>query len=728
MIVVAKQILYKTIDETITVDNQYAGENNATIITVDFSDSGVDGYAKWIDLRLEDGTGAPVLLGIDEIVNYTLPVEFMQRGRLEIQPYAISDEGDRVKFDIRAIKIERSLGVELDDVVYDPTTLSELQDAMSEMVILVDEVYNAYVSGELQGEQGIQGVQGETGITGASIIDAGFVADNIVFTKDDATTVVLLDAKLELKGDQGVQGIQGIQGIQGLTGASITSATFDNDDIVFTKDDLTTVTLADAKIELKGDKGDTGNNFTILGSYDTLIDLETAHPTGEVGDAWAVGLVGEQDIYLWDTNLLEWVDIGSLSPVEDISELTDTTDILGNRTYTEKNFVTDLESLTDSVDALDIAIGNIELTADNVSIDDVGDYYTSTDVEGALQEIGEALDNLSAEASAISIEDTGEYYTSDNVEGALQEIGLDIIKAEDELLSQPIPRDADTLEGNSLDEVQNYLEATETITVGTGGQFTTINEALAFATKKYPVYVSATVLPRVTINLLTGFEMAEQVIGDGQDLSWITISSVDAEVTIVRSALTVANADSRFATFTAQNGGFTPIINVLFNMDTSGTATDRDGLEAFNNSRAIILSGKGFKNCATVGLYANLNAIVNAEGANASGAGNRGVWARESSIINAKSVNASNSSLNCIESDGSYINARDAIATGAGNFGLSALRGGTINGQDANAQKGGSPSTTDIRVALGGIINAGSSTGGISQTANTLTSAGIIFK
>jgi hypothetical protein len=299
-----------------------------------------------------------------------------------------------------------------------------------------------------RGPRGFQGPQGPIGLTGLRG-DQG------------------IQGIQGVKGDKGDQGIQGIQGIQGLTGASIVEADFVDDDIVFTKDDNTTVVLSDAKIILKGEPGidgvngqdgqdgingidgQDGANFTILGSYLTLLALQTAHPTGEAGDAWAVGILGEQDIYLWDTNLLEWVNIGGFSPAEDISELTDTTNILGNRTYTENNYVTNLESLTSSIDALDIAVGGLELTADNVSIDDVGDYYTSLDVEGALQEVGEALDNLSAEASAISIEDVGAYYTSDNVEGALQEIGLDIIKAEDELLTAPIPRDADTLEGNS---------------------------------------------------------------------------------------------------------------------------------------------------------------------------------------------------------------------------------------------------------------------------------------
>jgi hypothetical protein len=48
-------------------------------------------------------------------------------------------------------------------------------------------------------------------------------------------------------------------GLKGNTGASITSAAFSGTDIIFTKNDTSTVTLEDATVALKGDKGDTGS-------------------------------------------------------------------------------------------------------------------------------------------------------------------------------------------------------------------------------------------------------------------------------------------------------------------------------------------------------------------------------------------------------------------------------------------------------------------------------------
>lgn len=61
-----------------------------------------------------------------------------------------------------------------------------------------------------------------------------------------------------------------------------------------------------------GEKGDDGNSFTVLGLYATLAALEAAHPTGNSGDAYAVGTDSSNTIYNWDTDQNAWVNIGSI--------------------------------------------------------------------------------------------------------------------------------------------------------------------------------------------------------------------------------------------------------------------------------------------------------------------------------------------------------------------------------------------------------------------------------
>ena len=62
----------------------------------------------------------------------------------------------------------------------------------------------------------------------------------------------------------------------------------------------------------KGDRGDDGTSFTILGIYSTLEELRSQHPIGEAGDAWAVGTAESNVIYIWDTNLSDWANMGSI--------------------------------------------------------------------------------------------------------------------------------------------------------------------------------------------------------------------------------------------------------------------------------------------------------------------------------------------------------------------------------------------------------------------------------
>ena len=56
-----------------------------------------------------------------------------------------------------------------------------------------------------------------------------------------------------------------------------------------------------------GEKGEAGTSINILGAYNTLGDLATAHPTGNLGDGYLVG----NNLAIWTTaNGGEWIDIG----------------------------------------------------------------------------------------------------------------------------------------------------------------------------------------------------------------------------------------------------------------------------------------------------------------------------------------------------------------------------------------------------------------------------------
>ena len=178
---------------------------------------------------------------------------------------------------------------------------------------------------------------------------------------------------------------------------------------------------------------------------------------------------------------------------------------------------------------------------------------------------------------------------------------------------------------------------------------------------------------RVTLSLETGFSMQEQVFVYGINLGWITISSVDAEVNVARSSLTtvLGSLDTSRPAFGGINCVM-PKINVLFRMDTSGSAAGRqDGLFV-ENGKAIVLSGAGFQDFTEVGIYANSGSEINAEGSLCSGNGVYGYFAFKASNINCQNAIANN----CGQY-GLYVNrASQGSANGAtfNNAGVNAVR------------------------------------------------------
>lgn len=62
----------------------------------------------------------------------------------------------------------------------------------------------------------------------------------------------------------------------------------------------------------EGPPGADGKSFTVNGRYDTLAALRAAHPSGSAGEAYAVGSVESNIIYVWNEDLNNWDPIGAL--------------------------------------------------------------------------------------------------------------------------------------------------------------------------------------------------------------------------------------------------------------------------------------------------------------------------------------------------------------------------------------------------------------------------------
>ena len=298
-----------------------------------------------------------------------------------------------------------------------------------------------------------------------------------------------------------------------------------------------------------------------------------------------------------------------------------------------------------------------------------------------------------------------------------------------------------------------FLPNNITVTVGSGGDYATINAALAAIVKRKPLYDNSGIT--ATIYLLAGFVMAEQVLVRGLDLGWVTITGADAETTITNTALTAdfTTADYGFDSYPAfgvSKGGVLPRIDQLFRFDVANVGGYKHGIMAVGaGSSADVLAGAGVNDAGTDGIYADngstiyaegavasgagsygINAssgsTINAEGANASGAGTYGILATRGSTINANAANAIDAGTTGILADqSSTINADGANASGAGTYGILATSGSTINAKGADASGAGS---YGINASSGSTINAGGATGTLSQAINTVTNNGIIFQ
>ena len=265
------------------------------------------------------------------------------------------------------------------------------------------------------------------------------------------------------------------------------------------------------------------------------------------------------------------------------------------------------------------------------------------------------------------------------------------------------------------------------MTVGTGGQYQTINAALVAMSMRRAVFKPGGFL--AVIRLLPGFIMAEEVHVSGVDLSWITITGDDPETVIRRSALITPVYGSEFAAFYAAAGGALPFLDHLFTMDTSGAATNRNGIRLGRGGRASLQAGAGIKNAGGNGAYLTEASTLSGNGTVFSGAGVSAIHAVGGSVANAVAAVLSGcTGVGVQASVGSQVTCNNADISGCAGGGVLATLGGDITCNAANCRSGPSDASTDIRVSFGGIARATQATGGTSITPNTVTSSGIIFK
>lgn len=240
-------------------------------------------------------------------------------------------------------------------------------------------------------------------------------------------------------------------------------------------------------------------------------------------------------------------------------------------------------------------------------------------------------------------------------------------------------------------------------TVGTGGDFVTLNEALSYASTFQPIHKLGN--PTITLQLLTGYVETEGIAVEGLSLAFVNITAVDNPV----PASVTGNL------FSCDNGRL-PLISCRFDMQGTG------GHGIFLEQSEIVVNAGGVINAGKSGLYS--------------------IAMGRFTLLDADFFHA--------QEYGAYINHGSRGEIGDTDFSQAGQRGGlsdelglpfngihvrhsshvNISGASDFRLDGVNNDPDDLRVMHGGIVDVASgagSVGGFSQAPNALTANGIIF-
>jgi hypothetical protein len=138
-------------------------------------------------------------------------------------------------------------------------------------------------------------------------------------------------------------------------------------------------------------------------------------------------------------------------------------------------------------------------------------------------------------------------------------------------------------------------EESISVSVGTFGEYATINEALEFLSGYRMAFKEDGI--QAGIVLRPGFVMSEQIaVKNGMDLGWVTITASDATVLVNPASITKTfpSVDGGNPVFYATGGARLPRIGCLFYYGSNTTA--KDGVFCYNG-HVEILPGCGIRQC-----------------------------------------------------------------------------------------------------------------------------------
>lgn len=257
-----------------------------------------------------------------------------------------------------------------------------------------------------------------------------------------------------------------------------------------------------------------------------------------------------------------------------------------------------------------------------------------------------------------------------------------------------------------------YLGAAETENVD---NFTEFLGAVEYLTQKYRQHINEGI--NCVVNLSTGFEWTGQFVANGGDLGFITVTSDDAEVPLIRSGLTTgangfsfsanSNMNSLRPAILGYNGAQLFRLACLLDMDTSGSATaNYAGILLHGRAGVIVLEGAGVKNVVKPSSGYSGRAINISHGSFATGWGS--IWS--GSHIGMRISNTSGGSFReCVASGCEYgldtngssmAGIQDADLTGCVYHSIWAQGGARVKAEGVDCSNTGTGGTTADYAAM----------------------------
>lgn len=274
---------------------------------------------------------------------------------------------------------------------------------------------------------------------------------------------------------------------------------------------------------------------------------------------------------------------------------------------------------------------------------------------------------------------------------------------------------------------ESDLPASVEVTVGQGGQFATLYDALRRLSVLRPRLQEGAQVIRGTVRLLAGFTLAEQIVVRGLNLGWCRIIS-DSPTVVIDAAGHVPNAgEGARGTFVGLSGAVLPEIAAQFSC--INVPAFHAGIVLMGPSSCVVAPNCGIDATGTAGgLQAVAGASASIEGSRFRNSRGNAVRATRGSVIAARgAVLTGAATYGAMAWRGSSVDVDQADLSGAGLNGIRADGVGRINAQGANCRRGSTNSSSDIAVFEGGMISAAGAVGGMNIAANTITANGVIF-